>query len=35
MQKFAIKLKEVYDYFDKEKKLPVIAVNKKGEYIVM
>jgi murein L,D-transpeptidase YafK len=35
MQKFAVKLKEVYDYFDKEKKLPIIAVNKKGEYIIM
>jgi murein L,D-transpeptidase YafK len=35
MQKFAVKLKEVYDYFDKEKQLPIIAVNKKGEYIIM
>lgn len=35
MQKFSIKLKEVYDYFDKERKLPVIAVNKKGEYVIM
>jgi len=35
MQKFSVKLKEVYDYFDKEKKLPVIAVNKKGDYVIM
>jgi len=35
MQKFAVKLKEAYDYFDKEKRLPVIAINKKGEYMVM
>ena len=28
-------LKEVYDYFDVHKKLPLISVNKKGEYIVM
>ena len=35
MQKFAVKLKEAYDYFDKEKQLPVIAINKKGEYVIM
>jgi murein L,D-transpeptidase YafK len=35
MQKFAVKLKEAYDYFDKEKQLPVITINKKGEYLIM
>ena len=35
LQRFAIKLKEVFDYFEKEKKLPLISVNKKGEYVVM
>ncbi len=35
LQRFAVKLKEVYDYFDKEKKLPVISVNSKGEYVFM
>lgn len=32
---FSAKLKEVYDYFEKEKKLPIIVVNSKGEYTVM
>ena len=35
MQKFAVRLKEVYDYFEENKKLPFIAVNKKGEYVIM
>lgn len=35
MQKFAVKLKEAYDYFDKEKQLPIIAINKRGEYLLM
>jgi len=35
MQKFAVKLKEAYDYFDKEKQLPVITINRKGEYVIM
>lgn len=34
LQKFAITLKEAYDYFEDKKKLPVILVNKKGEYII-
>ncbi len=33
-QKFAINIKEVYDYFELYKKLPVIAVNDKGDYVV-
>jgi murein L,D-transpeptidase YafK len=35
LQRFAVKLKEVFDYFEKEKKLPLISINPKGEYIVM
>jgi len=30
VQQFAAKLKEVYDYFEKEKKLPVISIDVKG-----
>ena len=33
-QKFAINIKEVFDYFEFNKKLPVITVNSKGEYVV-
>ena len=35
LQRFAIKIKEVYDFFEAKKKLPLISVNNKGEYIVM
>ena len=35
MQKFAVKLKEAYDVFEKTKQLPLIAINKKGEYLIM
>ncbi len=35
VQRFAIKIKEVYDYFEQKKKLPLISINKKGEYVVM
>lgn len=34
-QKFSVRLKEAYDYFDKEKQLPVISINKRGEYFIM
>lgn len=34
LQKFAISLKVAFDYFEEKKKLPVILVNKKGEYII-
>lgn len=34
LQKFAGNLKEVYTYFEEKKQLPVVMVNKKGEYIV-
>jgi murein L,D-transpeptidase YafK len=32
---FSAKLKEVFDFFEQNKKLPLITVNKKGEYVVM
>ncbi len=35
VHQFAMKLKEVYDYFEKEKKLPVISINAKGDYEIM
>lgn len=34
-QHFSVKIKEVYDYFEQYKKLPLISVNKKGEYILL
>jgi murein L,D-transpeptidase YafK len=34
LQKFAITLKAAYDYFEDKKQLPLILVNKKGEYII-
>jgi len=35
VEKFSVKLKEVYDYFDNEKQLPVITISRKGEYFIM
>jgi murein L,D-transpeptidase YafK len=35
LQRFAVQLKVAYDYFEKEKRLPVIMVNSKGEYECM
>ncbi|HLL42932.1 MAG TPA: L,D-transpeptidase family protein [Segetibacter sp.] len=34
LQRFAIKIKEVFDYFEEKKKLPLIFINKKGDYVV-
>lgn len=34
-QKFSTRLKEVYDYFEENKKLPLISVNRKGEYVIL
>lgn len=34
-QKFAVNIKQVYDYFEQRKKLPLISVNGKGEYVIM
>lgn len=35
LQQFALKMKEIYDYFEKEKKLPLVTINDKGEYVFM
>ena len=35
VQVFAAKLKEVYDYFEKEKKLPIISIDPKGGYEIL
>lgn len=35
LQRFAGKIKEAFDYFEAKKKLPLISVNDKGEYIFM
>lgn len=35
IQKFAAKIKEVYDYFEKERKLPVISIDPKGDYVIL
>ena len=35
LQRFVIKIKAVFDYFEENKKLPLISVNRKGEYVVM
>lgn len=34
LQKFAIRLKEAFDYFEERKQLPVILVSKSGEYVI-
>jgi murein L,D-transpeptidase YafK len=34
-QRFAINVKQVFDYFEERKKLPLISVNSKGEYVIM
>jgi murein L,D-transpeptidase YafK len=34
LQQFAISLKTAFDYFEDKKQLPLIMVNKKGQYIV-
>lgn len=34
IQKFAIRLKEAFDYFEEKKQLPVIMVSKSGEYVI-
>lgn len=35
VQKFEVKLKEVYDFFEEHKTLPFITINKKGEYVIL
>ncbi len=34
LQAFAVSLKGAYDYFEAKKQLPLILVNKKGEYVI-
>jgi murein L,D-transpeptidase YafK len=34
LQQFNKNIKEVFDYFESKKELPIIMVNKKGEYVV-
>ena len=34
-QHFVARIKEVYDYFEQYKKLPIISVGKKGEYVIL
>ena len=34
LQRFIVNLKEVFDYFEENRQLPVIMVNTKGEYII-
>ena len=34
LKKFAFNLKEIFDYFEEKKRLPVILINKKGEYVI-
>lgn len=34
LKKFEMTIKEAYDYFEEKKKLPVIMVTKKGDYVI-
>ncbi len=34
LQRFAVTLKAAYDYFEDKKQLPLILINKKGQYII-
>jgi murein L,D-transpeptidase YafK len=34
LQQFAVSLKSAFDYFEEKKQLPLIMVNKKGQYII-
>lgn len=35
VQTFANQLKKVYEFFEDRKKLPIISINKKGEYLIL
>lgn len=35
IQVFANQLKRIYDFFEDRKKLPIISINKKGEYLIL
>ena len=34
LTEFALRLKEAFSYFEEKKQLPVIMVNKRGEYVI-
>ncbi|MCW3110675.1 MAG: hypothetical protein JWQ09_5181, partial [Segetibacter sp.] len=34
LEEFSTSLKTAYDYFEAEKELPVVMVNKQGKYII-
>lgn len=34
LQQFAVTLKSAFDYFEEKKQLPLIMINKKGEYVI-
>ena len=34
LQHFNSNIKEVFDYFETKKELPVILINRKGDYVV-
>jgi hypothetical protein len=34
LQTFAVSLKGAYDYFEAKKQLPIILVNRRGQYII-
>ena len=34
-KRFAFRIKEAYDYFEQYHRLPIISVNKKGEYVIL
>jgi hypothetical protein len=34
LKKFALRLEDAFDYFDRYKQLPVVMINEKGDYIV-
>lgn len=34
LQEFAVRIKQAFDYFEEKKQLPIITVNKKGDYII-
>jgi murein L,D-transpeptidase YafK len=34
LQNFSTQLKEAFDYFEEKKQLPVIMINRKGQYLV-
>jgi hypothetical protein len=34
LKRFNKNIKEVFDYFELKKELPIIMVNKKGEYVL-